>query len=855
MLRSQSCGIEESGRLRGVRHPRIDVGNPQFRSYVDLRPPILSYSRVVRYTPITISEEELILHYNIDNENFYLDTRGIEELFHSDYYSTYFSEKASRIPLFRMKFVDGPHDKVDLLIVVSVGSGMQGSTAEGFNATLRAVMENLATLEDSGQAKWDRVVLCVVVNGREEFESLEKNGSTSVLGELERMGVYHRPAQLWERDGEMERASRVTPDDRLAYYEGSLTVDGGRPVRMHLYEATITMQGGHFPPVRLALCVKESPDKGSAGTLVTSRLSCHLWAIMGVARHLSNMSMPSRSSDEGGLPIIAMDCGMCPAADCLSVMLARLSKPKVGVVSADTCAPESLQLLEYPTASAMLRNPAFCAWLFRQRLRAVSDATMETGLGGSLSMMEGSLCGFRLDAVDPEKYFTVLTKAGNSSQVGLLAVNMYVSDGGTMLSSVVDGWRSELLPNATVVCPPLRKDSVLRNVRDFSYKKLIESSRLDVSSIFQATRRLYAAWERVHFSWSSPLRALMLVYRLIDVCVSLLALVGMCFVILLGAELFAAEEQVPLACALLLYSIVMFQLCVGVGDLTPPVLLVFQSSSLFLGILWGLGWVKLVYCLIYAKYYLSLGAVFAMVFSYAWCILLFADSRLTFKVLPLCILQWAFLYPTTSVLGSTIYGVSMCDVLPWGTPGPNPVDLRTAETLAMRMEGRSWLVAFISAVNLLPILLYVICIDPGHPLALLTDLDDDEVDDAERLKLTPITQCDSWELRYSQYDECTTLGVLEEMQSQSGSLTFLRQQPMQRYSKSILGVVGGRRAAEITATVDGAAMPDSAQDDFSYPENEDSDEKIVVQNPVFVPCPRKRQESPVYDRIVMSRIQ
>ncbi|KAF4708334.1 hypothetical protein FOZ63_000077 [Perkinsus olseni] len=169
-----------------------------------------------------------------------------------------------------------------------------------------------------------------------------------------------------------------------------------------------------------------------------------------------------------------------------------------------------------------------------------------------------------------------------------------------------------------------------------------------------------------------------------------------------------------------------------------------------------------------------------MVFSYAWCILLFADSRLTFKVLPLCILQWAFLYPTTSVLGSTVYGVSMCDVLPWGTPGPNPVDLRTAETLAMRMEGRSWLVAFISAVNLLPILLYVICIDPGHPLALLTDLDDGEVDDAERLKLTPITQCDSWELRYSQYDESMTLGVLGGMPSQSGSLTTPRQQLVRR---------------------------------------------------------------------------
>lgn len=269
MIRKQWSGIvEEPGDLRPVRHPRIDVANPKFRSYVDLRPPILSYSRVVRYTPITINEEELILHYNVDSECFYLDTRGIEELFHAEHYSNYFGQQgATDIPLFRMKFIDGPHDKVDVLLVVSVGSGMQGSTAEGFNATLRAVMANLANLEESGKVKWDRVVLCIVVNGREEFERLERDGSTSVLGELEKMGVYHRPGELWEEDGEMEKAGRINLEDRLSYDEGLLTVDGGLPVHMHLYEATIMMLGGHFPPVRIALCVKESPDQGSAGEL------------------------------------------------------------------------------------------------------------------------------------------------------------------------------------------------------------------------------------------------------------------------------------------------------------------------------------------------------------------------------------------------------------------------------------------------------------------------------------------------------------------------------------------------------------------------------------------------------------
>ncbi|EER20122.1 hypothetical protein Pmar_PMAR026712, partial [Perkinsus marinus ATCC 50983] len=113
---------------------------------------------------------------------------------------------------------------------------------------------------------------------------------------------------------------------------------------------------------------------------------------------------------------------------------------------------------------------------------------METGLGGSLSMMEGSLCGFRLDALDLDRYFTILTKAGNCSQLGFMGVNMHISDGGTMLSSVTTGWKSELLANAKVVCPSLRRESVLRDVKKFSYKNLIESSRLDVSAIFQAMR-------------------------------------------------------------------------------------------------------------------------------------------------------------------------------------------------------------------------------------------------------------------------------------------------------------------------------------------------------------------------------
>ncbi|KAF4677071.1 Chitin synthase, class 2 [Perkinsus chesapeaki] len=896
---AEICGGQQAVfcELPEARHPRIDAANPKFRSYLDLRPPILSYSRVVRYTPITISQEELILHYNVHNDALCMDTRGIEDLFDSYHYPNLYRDRLSGMPPFRIKFVDNLHEKVELLILVSVGIGMLGSSAEGFRVTLRAVMENLANLEESGRVRWDQALLCVVVNGRAAFEEFEKESPTSVLGELERMGIYFKPEELWEHGGEMERAGRITTEDRQACRGGRYTADGGYPVHVHLYEGTIMMQGGRFPPVRLALCVKECPDKGLAGSLATSRLSCHLWGIVGIAQHITNMSSSTRSNSQGepdgSLRIIAMDCGMCPAPDCLSVMVTRLSRPKVGIVSADTWATAPYQLLDYPTVWDMLLHPFLCAWLVRQRLRAVADAAMETGLGGFLSTMEGSLCGFRLGVIDVERYFAILTRAGNSPMMAPLTPNFYLCDGGAMLGSVHRGWRCELLPNAKVVCHPTQRQTMSKLARDFSYKDLMDSSRVDVLTIFQALRRLLIAWNNMRCDCYLPFRVALLLYRFVDVGLSSLSLLIMNLVMLIGSELLYSSGQVPVAYILLVLSVVMFQLCVGVGGLTPQVLVVFQASSLVFGVLWTVGIVKLIIALVSTSANLFVGAFIAHICSYLWSIVLYGDLRFVLKVLPVCAIQWLLLYPTTTVLGSSIYCICMSGVLPWGTPGPSTVDPRTSDTLAKRMEVRSWLAALWGIANLLPIVFSLTWAGVG------TASDEgstsgDGGSNVFTLRVSFLAQAVAWVVLldtvlrtltriigttlFALKRICETLGsrrnrvprwvaeistAMTAASSPSNSIPSLMRGPYSFYetekgmilitihgtvitqplNRSILGIIGGRRAAEITATVGGAAIPSSSKEAFAYSESEDSVDDIERHDAVFVPCPRKKSAS------------
>mmetsp|Transcript_23911 Transcript_23911/g.23660 ORF Transcript_23911/g.23660 Transcript_23911/m.23660 type:complete len:89 (+) Transcript_23911:86-352(+) len=87
-------------------------------------------------------------------------------------------------------------------------------------------MRNVKRMCDAGLLGWDQIVVCVVVDGRNEFEVAKEDYQTSFLNELQRMGVYMSAEELWKPGGELDRAARIYPEDREALRRGCLTVEG-----------------------------------------------------------------------------------------------------------------------------------------------------------------------------------------------------------------------------------------------------------------------------------------------------------------------------------------------------------------------------------------------------------------------------------------------------------------------------------------------------------------------------------------------------------------------------------------------------------------------------------------------------
>lgn len=244
--------------------PFINPNNPNYRSYVDICPKKRLNRRFVRYTPITIRDEELVRHCNIEYPQHGIDLRGIQDMFDTDFYWDFFGGWSSLRP-FHMRFVESVAQTVKFTIAISVGRGIQGATPHGFLSTLICVMRNVKRMCDAGLLGWDQIVVCVVVDGRNEFEVAKEDYQTSFLNELQRMGVYMSAEELWKPGGELDRAARIYAEDREALRRGCLTVDHGKEVFVHLFESTIQLKGNDFPPLQLALCVKEYPDQSSAG--------------------------------------------------------------------------------------------------------------------------------------------------------------------------------------------------------------------------------------------------------------------------------------------------------------------------------------------------------------------------------------------------------------------------------------------------------------------------------------------------------------------------------------------------------------------------------------------------------------
>lgn len=254
------------GRPFGV-HPAIHPTLVDYRSYVDIDfdgcPPENPFV-FLRYSPITIRSEELVRHYNVDYKELGISyPRPIANMFDTDFYRRFFHGKVQE-GSFRLRFVSSPEQKVKVMITITVASYIQGSNITGFTSTLFSLMECIKDCCDRGNFVWNDFVVCAVIDGRREFSIDAPEGPRSLLSELQHMGLYYNVDSLWKDGAAMDRCKRLFVEDREARALGSLTVDHGQPVYMHVFETVVQLGGDSFPPLQMMTCVKEFAGISSA---------------------------------------------------------------------------------------------------------------------------------------------------------------------------------------------------------------------------------------------------------------------------------------------------------------------------------------------------------------------------------------------------------------------------------------------------------------------------------------------------------------------------------------------------------------------------------------------------------------
>lgn len=432
-------------------------------------------------------------------------------------------------------------------------------------------------------------------------------------------------------------------------------------------------------------------------------MACHLWAIEGVARHFANVT-----SSKNDVKVALIDCGVCPDDNCLSLMYSKLLEDRIAVVGGNTIVTAAHQIPCAPSWRVLLSNPCLASWLLRQKFRIATDGAMDTGLGGNLSNVNCAMCAFRLDRVDTDTYFTQLTLAGNNECMNPLLANVLLSDGGMLASSAHGSCEVVLLPAAKDNPKAMQKEVLEENARSFSFRDFIEHSRFDTWSPFVMNCSLRQLLTRSDLSCFGYINFVLLAtYRLGSLIADIFTFVTLDFVMIVGVSNFNDYLQLPFACVILVASILISQIFCGSYTLSRGVILFCRLLCILLGILWVLGFYRFS-CLLYHGYFpLESAAFISVCISPTVSLVLMGDTDMLW-ILPLCAVQWFFLLPASSVVGSALYSVCMADILPWGTAGPDPLAPRTANTQAHRMETRSWLTAAWLAFNLLPIVVFTL---------------------------------------------------------------------------------------------------------------------------------------------------
>ncbi|EER15473.1 hypothetical protein Pmar_PMAR017384, partial [Perkinsus marinus ATCC 50983] len=168
----------------------------------------------LRYTPITICQEELVYHKNINYEERGIRfPRFIEQMFDNPFYGEYFGGYPAPAP-FKVKFIENPKSKVKVFIGVTMyqepcgglddirkagttfirmnpdadrpeGFAEQAKESGGVPGTLVGILQNIRKFVDQTKYNWDEICVCLLADGRTRIDGRFNN-----LVALQRMGIY-----------------------------------------------------------------------------------------------------------------------------------------------------------------------------------------------------------------------------------------------------------------------------------------------------------------------------------------------------------------------------------------------------------------------------------------------------------------------------------------------------------------------------------------------------------------------------------------------------------------------------------------------------------------------------------------
>ncbi|KAF4675459.1 Chitin synthase, class 2 [Perkinsus olseni] len=704
-----SVSPSPDGPSYGV-HPAVHPTLPDYRSYIDIDfdgGPPENPLVFLRYTPVTIRSEELVRHYNVDYRELGVSfPRPIANMFDTDFYRRFFHGKVED-GSFRLRFVSSPEQKVKIMITITIASYIQGSNITGFTSTLFSLMECIKDCCDRGNFVWNDFVVCAVIDGRREFSIGAPEGPRSLLSDLQHMGLYYNVDALWKDGAAMDRCKRLFVEDREARALGSLTVDHGQAVYMHIFETVVQLGGNSFPPLQIMTCVKEFAGISSASPTISRRPECHLWALEGIARHFVTVS------DSEELQIVFLDCGICPIPSALLRFSDVLGLDDVAIVSGDTISDSDHQIPIAPAPHLMTLNPALAGFLMQRRIDDLLDGNSESALGGNSTRVNVAMCALRLDRVQTDQYFVSLTKTGNRGVYGPFRCNAYVFDDRVLSLAAAPGYRVDMLTGVRTQGSRLSEKFVSGSAEEFAFSDLIEMTRRSSTTFFMSLINLHTGLRRFSWSWRGVLSfPLIIIPRLATCIMSIFCVTILTSIIVAPLSISVPWARIPLAILLTALFTILVQLSIGCRGLSKGIQYAYMFVSVIVGFLWVLSIAFFMVRVVLYEPRVNLVAWCIVVAPYVITPLLSASLDDIF-IFFLCWFHWFCLLPTTLVLGSGLYAICQSDILPWGTPGAYPNDPATTETQARRMEVRSWMVVFGTILNITPIVAYSYWI--AHP--------------------------------------------------------------------------------------------------------------------------------------------